>query len=91
MSKEQVDLDFTFSDGELANFLENFADKIREGEVGLSFQGREEVNISPTEDGRVELEFKETERMKKLELDITLREEIETTEEGRPKISVEIT
>ncbi|WP_414836431.1 amphi-Trp domain-containing protein [Candidatus Nanohalococcus occultus] len=90
MTKEEVDLDFTFSNGELANFLENFASKIREGDVGLSFQGREEVEISPTEDNRVELEFTESDRQKKLELEITLRQEIETTEEGRPKISVEI-
>ncbi|MFB6245138.1 MAG: amphi-Trp domain-containing protein [Candidatus Nanohaloarchaea archaeon] len=90
MAREEVDLEFEFSDGELANFLENFAEKIRDGEVGLSFQGRDEIEIEPTESNEVDLEFYETEDRKELEIEITLSEEVETTEEGRRKIAVEV-
>lgn len=90
MSSKEVELDFSFSNGELANFLENFADKIREGEVGLSFKGQEEVDISPTTENRLELEFKEKEEYRKMELEISLKEEKETTAAGREKIAVEI-
>ncbi|QGA80628.1 amphi-Trp domain-containing protein [Candidatus Nanohalobium constans] len=89
MSKE-VDLDFQFSNDELANFLENFADKIREGEVGLSFKGKEEVQITPTLQNQLKLDFKQQEDKKTLELNIKLSEEIETTSQGRQKIEVEI-
>lgn len=89
MSKE-VELDFDFSDDELANFLENFASKIREGKVGLSFKGREEVRIEPTTPNHLEMEFEEHEDRKTLELEINLTEEIETTDTGRRKIEVEI-
>jgi len=90
MSKEQVEIDFEFSNGELANFLENFADKVREGEVGLSFKGREEVEIEPTRENQVEMEFFEIKDRKQLELQIKLIEDIETTEEGRRKLKVEV-
>lgn len=90
MSSKEVELDFDFSDDELANFLENFAEKIREGKVGLSFKGKEEVDISPTEDTKMELEFYQTDEFKKMELEIELREQRETTTSGREKISVEI-
>jgi amphi-Trp domain-containing protein len=89
MSKE-VDLDFQFSNDELANFLENFAEKVREGDVGLSFKGKEEVRIEPTEVNNLEMEFQEKEDRKTLELEISLTEEIETTDTGRRKIEVEI-
>ena len=89
MSKE-VDLDFQFSNDELANFLENFAEKVREGDVGLSFKGQEEVRIEPTTENRLEMDFKEQDERKVLELEVTLMEEIETTEQGRQKIEVEI-
>lgn len=89
MSKE-VELNFEFSDDELANFLENFATKIREGKVGLSFKGREEVRIEPTDKHQLEMEFEEHEDRKTLELEINLTEEIETTDTGRRKIEVEI-
>ena len=89
MSKE-VDLDFQFSNDELANFLENFASKIREGEVGLSFKGREEVQIEPTVQNQLEMEFNEENDHRKLQLEIELKEEIETTDKGRQKIEVEI-
>lgn len=87
---EQVDLEFEFSNEELANFLENFSEKIRDGEVGLSFKGREEVDIEPSRENRVNLEFYETNNAKKLELEVELFEEIETTEEGRRKIQVKV-
>ncbi|MFT4892966.1 MAG: amphi-Trp domain-containing protein [Candidatus Nanohaloarchaea archaeon] len=90
MATEEVDLDFEFSDEELANFLDNFADKLREGEVGLSFKGREEVQIEPNQDSRVELEFKEGDTYKKLSVDMELREEMESTSEGRRKINVKV-
>jgi len=90
MVEEQVELDFEFSNDELANFLENFAEKLREGDVGLSFQGRDEVDISPSRDNRVDLEFYEAKSHKKLEIEIELHEEIETTEEGRRKLKVEV-
>lgn len=89
MSKE-VDLDFKFSNDELANFLENFAEKIREGEVGLSFKGKEEVQINPTTKSHLDMEFKEKKEYKSLELEVELRENIEKTGEGRQKIQVEI-
>ncbi|MFB6159303.1 MAG: amphi-Trp domain-containing protein [Candidatus Nanohalobium sp.] len=89
MSKE-VDLDFEFTNDELANFLENFAGKLREGKVGLSFKGKEEVRIEPNTPNQLEMEFKEQEDRKILELEVSLMEEIETTEEGRQKIEVEI-
>lgn len=89
MSKE-VELDFDFSHDELANFLENFASKIREGKVGLSFKGREEVRIEPTTQNHLEMEFEEQEDKRTLELEINLTEEIETTDTGRRKIEVEI-
>ena len=89
MSKE-VDLDFQFSNDELANFLENFATKIREGKVGLSFKGREEVQIEPTTQNQLEMDFAEQSDQRKLTLEIELREEMETTDKGRQKIEVEI-
>jgi amphi-Trp domain-containing protein len=89
MSKE-VDLDFQFSNDELANFLENFAEKVREGEVGLSFKGKEEVRIQPNTDNHLEMEFEEKSEYRQLELEVSLREEIETTEKGRQRIEVEI-
>lgn len=90
MTSEEVDLEFEFSNDKLANFLENFADKLREGEVGLSFKGREEVQIKPDRDNRVEMEFREEDAYRKLELEIELYEEMESTEEGRRKINVKV-
>ena len=90
MSSKEVELDFDFSDDELANFLENLSEKIREGHVGLSFRGKEEVEISPNDNNRLELEFYEGEEFKKMELEIELREQRETTSAGREKIQVEI-
>lgn len=90
MTVEEVDLDFEFSNDKLANFLENFAEKLREGEVGLSFKGREEVQIEPDGENRVEMEFKEGDTYRKLELEIELSEELESTEEGRRKINVKV-
>jgi amphi-Trp domain-containing protein len=90
MSSKEVELDFDFSDDELANFLENLSEKIREGNVGLSFRGKEEVEISPNDNNRLELEFYEGEEFKKMELEIELREQRETTSAGREKIQVEI-
>lgn len=90
MVEEQVDMDFEFSNAELANFLKNFAKKIEDGTVGLSFQGREEVEITPSEDNQVDLNFYESNDHRKLTLNIELKEEIETTSEGRRKIQVEV-
>ena len=90
MSSKEVELDFDFSDDELANFLENLSEKIREGNVGLSFRGKEEVEISPNDNNRLELEFYEGDEFKKMELEIELREQRETTSAGREKIQVEI-
>jgi len=90
MSSKEVDLDFSFDNDELANFLENFSQKIREGKVGLSFKGKEEVEIEPTEDTELSLNFYQGSEQRTLELEITLREEVETTDEGRQKISVEV-
>lgn len=90
MSSKELDLEFDFSNEELANFLDNFADKIREGEVGLSFRGKEEINIEPTRDSELSLDFEEEDSHRKLEIEIKLREEIETSEEGRRKIEVQI-
>lgn len=90
MSTEELELEFDFSNEELANFLENFADKLREGEVGLSFKGREEVDIEPNKDSQLEMEFFESGSRKQLDLDITLLEEMESTDEGRRKIPVKV-
>jgi len=90
MSSKELELDFNFSNDELANFLENFAEKIREGEVGLSFKGQEEVDIKPTKDNNLELEFYQGEDFKKMELEIELREEVKSEDSKRERISVEI-
>ncbi len=90
MASEELELDFQFSNEELANFLESFSKKIREGDVGLSFKGREEVDIEPSKDSQIELEFYESSEYKTLELEIKLQEEMDTTEEGRRKVQVEI-
>lgn len=90
MSTEEVELDFEFNNEELANFLENFAEKIREGKVGLSFKGREEVEIEPNKDNRLDMEFFESNTKKKLQLEVSLYEEMESTEEGRRKIPVKV-
>ncbi|EHK00722.1 hypothetical protein HRED_00758 [Candidatus Haloredivivus sp. G17] len=90
MSSKELELDFNFSNDELANFLENFAEKIREGEVGLSFKGQEEVEIAPNSTNRMKIDFDEFDEYKEMELEIELREDIETTNQGREKISVEI-
>ena len=91
MSSKEVDLNFSFNNEELANFLENFSQKIREGKVGLSFKGKEEVEIEPTEDAELDMDFYQRKDQRTLELEITLKEEVETTdEEGRQKISVEV-
>lgn len=90
MSSQEVELDFEFSNEELANFLENFSEKIREGQVGLSFKGKEEVEIEPNKENRLEMEFFESETVKQLELEIKLRQEMESTDEGRRKIRVEV-
>jgi len=90
MSSKEVDLDFSFDNDELANFLENFSQKIREGKVGLSFKGKEEVEIEPTEDAQLDMDFRQGEDQRTLQLEIMLREEVETTDEGRKKINVEI-
>lgn len=86
-----MDLEFEFSNDELANFLENFAEKIREGKVGLSFRGREEVQIEPTEVNELEMDFEDRDTFRQLDLEITLRQEKNVKEEGgRKKIPVEI-
>lgn len=91
MSGEELDLELEFSNEELANFMDNFADKIREGEVGLSFKGREEVRIEPNSNNRLEMEFSDEPEYRQLELEVTLFEEKNVTEEnGRKKIEVEI-
>lgn len=91
MSTEEVELDFEFNNDELANFLENFAEKLREGEVGLSFKGREEVEIKPNKGNQLEMEFFEASTRKQLDIDIRLVEEMESTDEGRRKIPVKVT
>lgn len=91
MSGEELDLELEFSNNELANFMDNFAEKIRDGEVGLSFKGREEVRIEPNENNRLEMDFTDEAEYRQLELRVTLREEKSVTEEnGRKKIEVEI-
>lgn len=90
MSTEELELEFDFSNEELANFLENFAEKLREGEVGLSFKGREEVEIEPNKDNQLEMEFFESGSRKQLDLEISLLEEMESTDTGRRKIPVKV-
>ena len=90
MPSEEVELNFQFSNEELANFLENFSNKLREGEIGLSFRGREELEIEPNQENSIELSFSEEGAEKELELDIKLRQDNfdYTDDEGRKKISV---
>lgn len=90
MPSEEVELEFDFNNEELANFLESFSEKIREGDVGLSFKGREEVEIEPTEDNHLEMEFHEGNTYKTLEMEVKLYQKLDSTDEGRRKISVEI-
>lgn len=90
MPSEEVELNFRFSNEELANFLENFSEKLRDGKIGLSFKGREELEIEPNTENHIELEFVETESAKQLELQIRLAQEDFDfeNEEGRRKIQV---
>lgn len=90
MPSEEVELSFEFSNEELANFLENFAQKLREGDIGLSFKGREELQIEPNTGNSIELEFSEEGSRKELELQMELVQENFDYEddEGRKKISV---
>ncbi len=90
MSSKELELDFEFSNDELANFLENFARKIRDGEVGLSFKGKEQIEVKPTKKNEIDLDYRQTSEYKKLEIEIELEETIETTDKGRQKIEVEI-
>lgn len=89
-TSEELELNFQFSNEELANFLDNFAEKLRDGEIGLSFKGREELNIEPNTENRINLDFVEGESAKQLELEITLAQEDLSfeDEEGRKKIQV---
>jgi len=57
MTSEEVELDFGFSNEELANFMENFSQKLRDGEIGLSFKGREELEIKPNMENNINIEF----------------------------------
>jgi len=90
MPSEEVELDFRFSNEELANFLENFSQKLRDGKIGLSFKGREELEIEPNTENHIELDFAETDSAKQLELEIKLaQEDFDFDEkEGRRKIQV---
>jgi amphi-Trp domain-containing protein len=92
MSAEKVDLDLSFSNEELANFLENFSEKLRDGEIGLSFKGREELRIEPNTESNVEIEFVESDMEKMMELRIGMAQEDFDVqdEEGRKKISVRV-
>ncbi len=90
MPSEEVELEFEFSNDELANFLQSFSEKIREGEVGLSFKGREEVEIEPNKQNKLEMEYYEGNNYKTLELKIDLKQELESTDEGRRKINVKV-
>lgn len=90
MSSKELELDFEFSNDELANFLENFANKIRDGEVGLSFKGKEKIEVKPTKKNGIELEYRQNSDHKRLEIEIEMEETIENTEQGRKKIQVEI-
>ncbi|QKQ98090.1 amphi-Trp domain-containing protein [Candidatus Nanohaloarchaea archaeon] len=92
MASRELDLDFEFSNDELANFLESFADKIREGEVGLSFKGKEEVRIEPNQENTLSMEFEEGDEYRELEIEFVLKEEraVSKDADGRKKISVEI-
>jgi len=92
MTSERVDLNFNFSNEELANFLENFSEKLRDGEIGLSFKGREELRIEPNMENEIELQFEEREDSKELDMRINLRQEDFELEdsEGRETISVTV-
>ena len=92
MTSERVDLNFNFSNEELANFLENFSEKLRDGEIGLSFKGREELRIEPNMENEIELQFEEREDSKELDMRINLQQEDFEVEdsEGRKTISVTV-
>lgn len=90
MTSEEVKLNFNFSNEELANFLDNFADKLRDGKIGLSFKGREELEIEPNTENNIDLEFEEEGDRKNLEIEIELSQEDFDfqDDEGRKKIQV---
>jgi len=90
MPSEEVELNLEFSNDELANFLENFSQKLREGDIGLSFRGRDELQIEPNKENEIELNFSESNNEKELEMKIKLRQDNfdYTDDEGRKKISV---
>ncbi len=90
MTSEEVELDFGFSNEELANFMENFSQKLRDGEIGLSFKGREELEIEPNMENNINIEFREEGSMKEMKLELHLREQnVESDEDsGRQRIQV---
>jgi amphi-Trp domain-containing protein len=90
MTSEEVELDFGFSNEELANFMENFSQKLRDGEIGLSFKGREELEIEPNMENNINIEFREEGSMKEMKLELHLREQnVESNEDsGRQRIQV---
>lgn len=90
MESEELELDFEFSDEELANFLENFADKLGDDKVGLSFKGRKEIEVESDEPHQLELDFERKETTRRLSIEIQLSEEIEITDDGREKIQVKV-
>lgn len=90
MTSEEVELDFGFSNEELANFMENFSQKLRDGEIGLSFKGREELEIEPNMENNINIEFREEGSMKEMKLELHLREQnVESDKDsGRQRIQV---
>jgi amphi-Trp domain-containing protein len=70
--------------------MENFSQKLRDGEIGLSFKGREELEIKPNMENNINIEFREEGSMKEMKLELHLREQnVESDEDsGRQRIQV---
>lgn len=90
MTDKEVEFSQKFGNRELSNFLENLAQKIGEGEVGMTFKGRDEIEIKPQGSNRVELEFEDHEDYRELEVKVELHEDLGTDEAGREKIKVKV-
>jgi hypothetical protein len=89
---EEVDLDFEFEKEELSSFLDNFADKLKEGEVGITSEGEQKIQIEPEGTCDLHLIYHETNSRKRLTMEVTLDQTMETekNEQPRKKIPVKV-
>jgi amphi-Trp domain-containing protein len=87
---EEVDLDFEFEKEELSSFLDNFADKLEEGEVGISSDGEQKIEIDPEGTCELHLIHHETESRKRLTMEVTLDQSMEPEDDDQPRKKIPV-